>query len=200
MLIGVQCSICAACVDSNEEMIRFPCWSCADLNPVSKSASCTPLQKAVQRRNLSLVKLLLELGAGINGKPGEHGSTIHYALQSNDASIIRSCLDNGVEIVDCKGWNSLCEALMIGMKDIVPELLTKGAEINQKQWRQSALGYAFEKKNEDTAQFLLQHGASLAEVGPDVFLRAVRKRLVEDIKRLLDGWMDPTVIQCTKQP
>lgn len=43
----------------------------------------------------------------------------------------------------------------------------------------------------ETVQLLLQHGASFSEVGTESFLDAVRVMPLDDIKRLLDGGIDP---------
>jgi ankyrin repeat protein len=191
MLIAIDCSVSAACVNDREEMLRFLVEHGADLNLVSKSRSCTPLQTAAERNNLPLVKLLLELGADLNGLCGEHGSTIHYVLRSKDKSTIRFFLDNGVKVIDGENQSSLHKALFYGIEILVPELLRKGAEVNQRQGGRSALGQAFMNKDEETVQLLLQHGASFSEFGTESFLDAVTVMPLDDIKRLLDGGMDP---------
>jgi len=172
-------------------MVRFLIEHGADLNLVAESGSCTPLQCAAAKRKLPFAKFLLKLGADINGPPGRHGSTIHYALMSRNESMIRFFLDNGVEVVDTENQSCLCKALLYGKKDLLPELLERGAEVNQRQSGNTALGFAFKEEDEETVQFLLQHGAAFSDVGTDVLLRAVRKRSLEDIKKLLDGGMDP---------
>jgi ankyrin repeat protein len=178
--------------ENNEAMLRFLVERGADLNLVADGNNCTPLQHAAKDNVLPIVKLLLELGADINGPSGEEGGTIQYALSSGDKSMVQFVLDNGATVSDSDPEHSvLCKALRPGLKDLLPVLLEKGAEIDQTRHAKSALGHAFENNDHDTMQLLLDHGASFANVGSEVLIGAVIRKPLDDIRKLLDNGMDP---------
>lgn len=173
-------------------MLRFLVKHGADLNLVVEDKNCTPLQYAAKKGDISMVKLLQELGAEINGKPGEHGSTIHYALMSYDEFIARYFLDNGADVVDSSpGESTLCKALRFGMRDLMPTLLGKGADVNQREYGMTALGHAFKKDDQESVKLLLDHGATFVEAGEHVLLDAVVGKPLDDIRKLLEYGMDP---------
>src|SRR5204863_9447035 len=88
-------SVEAACKTPNEAALRYLAAKGADMNQVTPWDSCTPIQSAATAGNVNWIRLLLELGAEINGPRGEYGSTLHYALRSKDASVVKYVLDNG---------------------------------------------------------------------------------------------------------
>jgi len=173
-------------------MLRFLVEYGADLNLVAVDYNCTPVQKAAKENKLAMLKLLLELGADINGPHGEEGGTVHYALSSGDERMVGFVLDNGAKISDSDPEHSiLCKALRPGLKALLPALLKNGAEIDQTRFAKTALGHSFENDDHDTIQFLLDHGADFANVGAEVFIDAVRNKSLNDINKLLDHGVDP---------
>ena len=190
--ILVWCSIHGVCDSNNEEMLLFLLEHGSDLNLIADSEKCTPLQHAAKEGNLPLVKRFLELGADINGPHGSDGSTIHYALSSSDPSIVTFFLDAGVDIVDSEpGQSTLCKALRLGMKELLPVLLEKGADANHSDFGTTALGIAFKRDDEEAVQLLLDHGAVWTEAGPIPLLNAAKRRELGDVRRLLDYGVDP---------
>jgi ankyrin repeat protein len=176
----------------DEAMLRFLVEHDADLNLVAENYACTPVQAAVKQNNLAILTLLLELGADVNGPPGKEGGTVHYALSSGNESMVRFLLDNGVKISDSDPEHSvLCKALQPGLNHLLPVLLEKGAEVDQTRFAKTALGHSFENDDHDTMQLLLDHGASFANVGPEVLIEAVKNKPLNDVRQLLDHGMDP---------
>jgi ankyrin repeat protein len=85
------------------------------------------LQLAAQKNVRNLVKLLLGLGADINGPAGEDGFTLHYAIYSGDKTMVEFFLEAGVNVDDSVRGNSiLVKAVRMGLSEMVPILLEKG--------------------------------------------------------------------------
>jgi uncharacterized protein len=174
----------------------------ADLNLVADGEKCTHLLHAGKDGNLPFVKRFLELGADVNGPPGAQGSTVHYALLSGYELIVKFLLNTGVDVVDSiPGQSTLCKALRFGMKDLLPVLLKKGADINEADSRgTTALGIAFERDDHETVDFLLNNGAAFADAGPDLLHNAARKKSLDYIRKLLDYGVDPNCIYELETP
>lgn len=136
-------SVHVACLNESASVLRYLTDKGANLDLVADYNECTPLQLVAQRGKLPIIKLLLELGADINGKYGKYGSTIHYALPSGDESVVRFVLDNG-ELVDdsSPSCSTLCNAIQFDLIDLVPLLLEKGADVNKEEgsWDSSYIG------------------------------------------------------------
>jgi ankyrin repeat protein len=164
------------------------------MNQVTPWDSCTPIQSAATAGNVNWIRLLLELGAEINGPRGEYGSTLHYALRSKDASVVKYVLDNGAEVDDtCPDQSLLCKAVEFGLDDLIPLLLAKGADVAKTENSWTALGTAFTKGKRDSVQLLLDHGAAYVDVGANCLIDTVRYRPLEDVKELLDNGVDPNL-------
>src|SRR2546421_6517663 len=191
MLINLP-SVRMACLRESASVLRYLANKGADLNLVMDNEECTPLQLVAKSGSLPMIKLLLELGADINGKPGEKGSTIHYALLSTDESVVRFVLDNGALVDDSSPSRStLCKAIRFALVDLVPLLLEKGADVNKEELSWTPVALAFSKKRTELVKMLMAHGATFADAGPDVLLETVRSGTLAEIKELLDYGMDP---------
>jgi ankyrin repeat protein len=181
-----------ACLTENASVLRYLTDKGADLNLVVDYEECTPLQLVAQRGQLPIIKLLLELGADINGKHGKHGSTIHYALLSGDEAVARFVLDNGALVDDSSpSCSTLCKAIRFDLVDLVPLLLEKGADVNKEEGNWTPVTLAFSKKRKELVKLLMDHGATFTDAGPKVLLETVKSRPLAEIKELLDYGMDP---------
>jgi ankyrin repeat protein len=180
-----------ACIRESASVLGYLADKGADLNLLLHD-ECTPLQLVAQRGKLPMIKLLLELGADINGKPGEEGSTIHYALLSRDESVVRFALENGALVDDSSPNNStLCKAIQFNLTNLVPLLLEKGADVNKESGNWTPVSKAFSRKRKELVKLLIDHGATFADAGPEVLLETVRSRPLAEIKELLDYGIDP---------
>jgi ankyrin repeat protein len=185
-------SVRIACEAESASVLRYLVDKGVDLNLIIDSEKCTPLQFVAQRRKLPMIKLLLELGADVNGNPGKRGSTIHYALLSRDESVARLVLDNGTLLDDSfPGLSILCQAIESGLIDLIPLLLEKGANANKEEGSWTPVALAFSKKRKDVVELLMDRGATFADAGPEVLLEAVKSRPLAEIRELLDYGMDP---------
>ncbi|KAI9772775.1 MAG: hypothetical protein M1839_002320 [Geoglossum umbratile] len=181
-----------ACENENTGVLRYLADKGVDLNLIIDSQKCTPLQLAARGGKLPVIRLLLELGADVNGNPGEGGSTIHYALHSRNESVVRFIMDNGALLDDSfPGLSILCKAIKSGLLDLVPLLLEKGANVNKEESSWTPVALAFSKKRRDVVELLMDRGANFADAGPGVLLEAVRSRPLAEIKELLDYGVDP---------
>lgn len=185
-------SVRLACYGESASVLQYLADKGADLNLIMDNEKCTPLQLVAQRGKIPMIKLLLELGADINQKPGYEGSTIHYALLSRDESVFRFVLDKGALVDDSSPSHStLCKAIRCDLTDLVSLLLESGADANKEEGRWSPVTLAFNRKRKELVRLLVDHGATFTDANPKVLLETVRSRPLADIRELLDYGMDP---------
>lgn len=146
----------------------------ANLNHVNRSG-LTALHIACQQKLPKLVRALLERNASPNLQSGigETKAALHYAVESRSKEIVQifaESLTNGdatVEKVDFNlktfdGDSSLSLALKSGAQDLVPILISGGADVNVRNGQDlTLLHQAILKEDADTAVFLLNQGADM---------------------------------------
>lgn len=181
-----------ACSNESASVLRYLTDNGADLNLVADCGECTPLQLVAEGGKLPIMKLLLELGADINGKHGNYGSTIHYALLSGDESIAKFVLDHGALVDDSTpGCSTLCKAIQFGLIDLVPLLLEKGADVNKEEGDWTPVTLAFSKERKELVKLLMDHGATITYASSGFLFETVSSRPLAEINELLDCGMDP---------
>ncbi|KAF8244054.1 ankyrin repeat protein [Wilcoxina mikolae CBS 423.85] len=77
-----------------------------------------------------MVRLLLNLGANIEVKNGEHGETVlHRAARNANKAVVQFLLHHGADIQakDRCGWTPLYYAKLCGNADVERLLLDRGA-------------------------------------------------------------------------
>jgi len=164
----------------------------ASLDYVAESDSYSPLQCAAKENQIDLVRLLLELGADINGPPGENGFNLHYAVYSRNREMVDLYVDRGARVDDtCQDSSILVAAISAGFDDLVPFLVENGADINQTQHGRLPIEKAFEKGLGDLVKFLQKHGASFANTNGEIMVQALNKRSLAEVRELLELGVDP---------
>ncbi|KAF4343764.1 Sex-determining fem-1 [Fusarium beomiforme] len=135
---------------SNDPMARYLIDSEADVNELGTSVlrSTSPLQKAIERNNLSMVDYLIEKGASVNAPP----------------AFIR-------------GATALQFAVIGGQIGVARRLLKLGARVNARGARgngRSALEGAAENGRLDLVVLLVNHGALTVGPGREQLICAVK--------------------------
>ena len=92
----------------------------------------TALLYAVDRKNIAIVKKLLEKGVNVNLKNFRNSTALIIAAYGNDIEILRILLENGADInaVNINGNTALIIAAESGYKTIVEELIAADADLN----------------------------------------------------------------------
>lgn len=124
----------------------------------------TPLQLAVEYRNIEAGKLLLDNGADANAKENEFGiSPLHTAALTGQEAFARLLLDKGANpnAVDNKGnWYPLYYAIDRNQLSIMRLLLERGADPNAKSnFGLSFLDTAGRAGNAEAIRLLINAGA-----------------------------------------
>jgi ankyrin repeat protein len=188
----------SACEKWDQSVVQFLIENGANINLLGGGyENCTSLQMAAKKGNLPLLDLLIDNGAKINGQHSSSGTTIQHAIRSGDESVARYLLDKGANVVEPDSPGSpVCLAIFYGMKGILPLLLQKGADINKPGGSPAVppTVAAWQGGDEETMEFLVDHGASLnhEEAYENILATAISERKsLNIIRRLLDLGADP---------
>lgn len=148
------------------EMLKFDVLSSRTkkYKDVTFNKKISPLYKACQNKNESIVKHLLAKRADIN-LCGENKKTpIHKACENGDETIVQLLLDHGadIKIVSKYLGGAFHEACGKGHESIVKLLLDRGVDINEdSEFRGSPLHAACHFGNDDIVNLLLEEKADI---------------------------------------
>lgn len=133
-------------------------------NDVEKTDYCDSLNKAIEKGNVEILKILLENGANVNSER-PYGTSLHLAARKANLEIMRLLLekDGDVNAVDKENWTPLHEAAKAGHADIVQILLDNGACVNSmtRCGGLTALSIAAKHASVKTVELLLNRGAKI---------------------------------------
>jgi ankyrin repeat protein len=186
-----------ACLNKNEDLVRFLVRDYgADVNMIiMRPRKFSPMQRMAAERNIPMMKLLLGLGADINGPVGKEGTILYCAMNTRSEctkELIDFLLDNGATVDDSVEGNSiLCAAIRAKMTEFIPRLIENGADVKQTSQGMTALAEAFVRGDQSLVDLLLDHGSQFTDSGDALMLEAVRKKSLDDIRLLLDNGVDP---------
>ena len=98
----------------------------------SKPVGNTPLQAAINKRDSTLVQLLIGKGADVNVKAGPANiSPLYNASSLTSIEIVRLLVEKGADIKENRGgWTPLIAAMNFSRFDIAKFLIENGADIN----------------------------------------------------------------------
>ena len=182
----------------DEARVRQLAAAGADLN-ARDSLGAAPLHDAVWGGRLSMVELLVKLGAQVDIKHQEAGSTpLHYAAIKNEVEIGRLLIEHGanVQAVNGTGDMALHIAASRGYDDFVTLLLDHKAPIEARDRSGSTpLAEAAWKGFRETCGILLDRGAQINAVNPESgatpLNEAASKGFVSAVELLLRRGADP---------
>ncbi|KAF3931033.1 Ankyrin-3 [Dactylellina cionopaga] len=199
---GGRRAISGAINTKNVPILQYLARNGADFNSILPFDECTPLQIAIREKDLAIVKLLVDLGAEINGIPGENGTVLHYAMRTGDEAIVRYFLGEGAIVDDSVADSSLiCSALTRGLVGLIPELVKLGADVNKVDrmgWTPLAL--AIKEGNEEMEKLLREHGARANETKAETFLAVITQGNIDCITKLLEEGVDPNQCNSYQSP
>ena len=102
------------------------------LNEVRGLGGLTPLHRAADSGNDSMVRTLLRAGADVNARTVFGATALHKASHRGDSVMIRSLLDAGADIdaADGEGFTPLLRAVHYGDHFTAQVLLDAGADVD----------------------------------------------------------------------
>ncbi|KAH8817552.1 hypothetical protein DL96DRAFT_389588 [Flagelloscypha sp. PMI_526] len=144
----------------------------ADVNcfagPFNERVILSPLEAASSKRNLKIVRFLLERGANVNAHGGMYGSALQAGAEAGSLEIVRFLVERGADVNASGG--TYASALQAGAKagslEIVRFLVEQGAEVNASGGEHgSALQAAALHGSLETVRFLVEKGADVNASG-----------------------------------
>jgi len=151
----------------NVALARFALERGADPNVVSRRLGRTPLVAVITGGKEEFVDLLLRFDADVSISDGDGNPPIRYAVEKGRSSILEKLLAKGtsVDFRDPRyGRNLLHMAAINGFADVGGLLVSHGCDVNaMDDAGVTPVSYAARYGNRDIAEFLIEHGATLAE-------------------------------------
>ncbi|XP_037943746.1 fibronectin type 3 and ankyrin repeat domains protein 1-like [Teleopsis dalmanni] len=92
-----------------------------------------PLQLTFYHGNLAAARMLLNMGADLNGTDADGMTACHFAVDANQYEMLKFALDNGanLEAKDASGWTLLMRAVVMEANlNVLKLLVTSGADMN----------------------------------------------------------------------
>ena len=148
------------------EVVRALLAAGADAN-AEREGGITPLMHAAASGNAGIARLLLEAGARVDARAADNGLTaLRVAVATASPDMVRELLGAGADRdqQDEDGARLLFTAAGTGSVPMLQLLLTPGEDVNHKRGNggHTALDIALERQHWAAAQYLVEHGATLA--------------------------------------
>lgn len=194
----------AAAARKNITMVRLLLGCRANVNLMGGLG--TALQVAcMQKRNLEVVKILIEHGADINSPMDDrHGRTaLQAAILSGDIQVAEYLLDRNADVQAPPsrifGRTAMQSAAKMGCTDFVRKLIKKGAKVNEPTSMRggTSLHFAAHSGNMELVCLLLEHGADVNarsashSGGYPVLYEAIRSGNHDIVKKIIDSGASP---------
>ncbi len=132
------------------------------LFPVYSSELEDQLFKAIEKKDIKLIKELVIKGANVNGKDVWGSTILISASFQGDIEIVKFLIDKGADIngQDKVGWTPLIWACLYKNIEIVKYLIDRGAKLNIKDENgKTALDLVTDQGFTDIEQILKKNGA-----------------------------------------
>lgn len=143
-----------------------------NLNHINKSGK-SAMHLAAENGLVELVRVLLAKGAPANIQTQKDlKAPLHITVEKNNLEIIQAFLESSnrpdFNLKNAAGDSPLSLALALGNNELVPALISGGADINSRNGSdQTLLHQAIVKEDSDTAIFLLEQGADMNALTAD---------------------------------
>lgn len=165
---GASTALHKACSKGNEALVCTLLDSGMDSSIEAKDQDwMTPLQVAVYKNRINVVRVLLSSGANTEAQCRWWGASqlpIFLAVSAGNGEMVRLLLEHGADIeeMNLRRLTPLCLAAKDGLESVVPILLDKGADLEAKDADgMTALWWATKFGHERVITMLLQRGASV---------------------------------------
>lgn len=138
----------------------------------------SPLIEAIEKRDIRMIKMLLEAGADVNPSYGSH-KPLSKAILLGETPIVELLINHGAEVnpPEAGFFTPLIEAINWGNSEIINLLVENGADVNAGLSAgrgmtsdvivNTPLKAAAESGNTDAMRILLNHGADVTFKGPN---------------------------------
>jgi len=154
----------------------------ANVNVLEEYSQETVLHKAIRKRDIELVRAIIQKGADTNRECLRLGSPLNMALtyMGGNKEIIQSLLENGADISGDKGIEYLGKAVERGNPEAVLLLLQNGVDIKNDKGR-AIFQKAFQGNiEENIIKYLISYGADFKgtknSFGQSILHYALRNR------------------------
>ena len=153
-----------------------------------------PLNLAITRENLEVVKRLTDLGTDVNALTSSGSTSISIAILCNESTdILAHLIDVGanLELKDSSNRSPLEAAIFYGKYEMAALLIEKGAKVN-------AIGEVdlvsiIQRNEKELASLLIKKGASVNakdELGYTPLIEAIKNENIEIVKLLIEYHAD----------
>ena len=157
-------------------------------NHTEESSFGRTLYMTSLRGHANIVQLLLDKGADINAKGGDHGSALQAASSSGELDVVQLLLANGADVNGPGGEdvNALQAAVIGGHPNVIQLLLDHGADVSapSKKYVNALQAAAYEGRV-DMVELLVENGADISSHGRDALLTASDLGHLEIVELLL---------------
>ena len=157
------------------------------------------LIEAVDNKNITEIKSLLNQGANVNAQEKYGWTPLHWAALNGYYDVAKLLIENGadVNIKNNGGWTPLHEAAFKECYDIVKLLIDNGADVNtQNEDGTSPLHISAMKGYRDIIKYLIENGADVNVQDKDGWAPlhyAAFWDSVDIIKLLIENGVDPFI-------
>jgi ankyrin repeat protein len=156
----------------------------------------TPLSWAAQEGRLSIVELLIQGGADLDGIDGRGYTPLHRALENGHEAVARLLIENGADVnaQDKGGWTALIWASQNGHEAVARLLIENGADVNaQDKEGLTALIRASQNGHEVVARLLIENGADVNAQDKEGWMAQIRASQYDheaDVRFLIENGAD----------
>ena len=171
-----------------------------------------PLHLAAVFGLVKIAHALLQQGIKLDEKDDKGGTALHWALMEKQLDMVAFLLDHGAHANAERNWcyfrrwplgGTIALPLSIAASNgdikAMDALIKSGAEVNEisdmKPPDATALSYALYAHNDEAIRFLLNHGASVNNLGYSRMLWAAKFGTFESLKMLVDHGAEPQMVQ-----
>ena len=162
----------------------------------------SPVADAAMRRDMELVRSLLDQGADVNGAQGDGMTALHWAAEHGNAATARLLFNAGANlgaVTRLGGYTPLHLAARTGSAEVVEALLGAGADPRAATTTGGATGlhFAAAAGSREAVKALLDHGADPdargSAWGQTPLMFAAAGGRAGAIRALMDGGADPSI-------
>ncbi len=148
----------AALEDKELSRLKQALRDSPDLINAQELGGLTPLHRAVDRKQLKVVRFLLESKANLNKTDNNGKTALYYAVTTPE---MLNLLLSAQADPNAGTSKPLCNAVARGLRNAAEALLKAGADVNGREDYMTPMHYAAREGHISIAELLLEHGAQL---------------------------------------